>query len=315
MTIPPLLGIHHVTAICGDPQINVEFYAGLLGLRLVKITVNFDDPSAYHFYYGDTVGTPGTVLTFFPYPGGRQARNGNGTFHEITLAIPVDSYEFWRHRLNAQHLIEGRSPLGEPMLSVTDPDAIRINFVEADREDTRPWADGPIPYEYAILGIHAVHLASDTPESRTFAENVLGFVEGESKADAVRHQLLEGQSGQFLYIGDAHKDSQGGPGQIHHVAFRVTDDASQLDWQRALQDQGAHVSPVRDRDYFHSIYFREPGGALCEIATDEPGFTIDETEHSLGTRLCLPRQFEPSRTQIFNSLPMIKLPNQDLLRG
>ena len=305
-----ILGIHHVTAICGDPQRNVDFYTDTMGLRLVKLTVNFDDPTAYHFYYGDRVGSPGTILTFFNYgehaPSGAQ---GAGSFCTHSFAIPVGSSGFWFDRLEKFGVEKYTNSFGEHLLIFEDPDGLRTSLVERERVNPQSWTDGGINGDHAIIDIDSVTLGSRTPSSQKFVDEVLEFPVA---------RVIQMQSGEELkqyQIGDSlmsllptkHPNS-GGRGTIHHVAWRLADDSAQSFWGGRLQDRHAPVSPVRDRTYFHSIYFREPGGALLELATDPPGFTLDETVSELGSNLKLPPQYESKRKEIEAALPPLKLP-------
>lgn len=283
-----ILGIHHVTAMAGDAQRNVDFYTGVLGLRLVKQTVNFDDPGTYHLYYGDGLGRPGTILTFFPWPGGFKGRTGLGQVTETLLAVPAGSLPYWHGRLSeARALVTG----GEgDTVRFTDPDGMRFRLVE---EDGPGEGYGPVLGEYAIKRIQSVELGSAKPEATTaLVRDTLGV------ADAAT------LSPDLATLGRGAM----GPGAVHHVAFRVADDETQLAWQKRLSDLGFHVTPVQDRNYFHSIYFREPGGVLFEIATDPPGFAADEPAETLGESLKLPEWLEPHRATIEAALPPLRVP-------
>lgn len=280
-----ITGIHHVTAMAGDAQKNVDFYAGVLGLRLVKRTVNFDDPGTYHLYYGDGLGRPGTILTFFPWPNAKPGRVGLGQVVETSLAIPEGSLPYWRARL-AEHSVVV-DDLGDELL-FTDPDGMRLALVESG---LLAEGYGPVPAQYAISRIDHVTLGTSEPL------DTLELVQVEMGLDPV--------NGPAQLADDPENLPRGlmGPGAVHHVAFRVADDISQEQWREKLLDLGLHVSPVMDRQYFHSIYFREPGGILFEIATDPPGFTADETEAELGTTLKLPPWLEKNRAEIEAALP------------
>ena len=308
-----LTGIHHVTAIASNPQRNLDFYVGVLGLRLVKRTVNFDDPSSYHFYYGDGLGRPGTLLTFFAWPGGRRGRRGLGQVPAATLSIGSNSLDFWRERLESHGVtVEDRPErFGETALAFDDLDGMRIELV-ADSGDARTgWYGGSVPAEHAIRGLHSVTLPERSPD-RTIPliTGVLGFRSIAAEDGWTRYAVGETGSGAFADLQDAPTLSPGqiSVGSIHHVAWRTPDDAGQEAWLAKLVGLDYGVSPVMDRDYFHSIYFREPGGILFEIATDAPGFAIDETTDALGTSLRLPAQYEPMRPQIECTLPPIHLP-------
>ena len=309
----PLTGIHHVTAIAGDPQRNVDFYVGVLGLRLVKRTVNFDDPNSYHFYYGDGLGRPGTLLTFFAWPGGRRGRRGLGQVPAATLSVGPNSLGYWRERLTSRGVIAEDRPerFGEKALAFDDPDGMRIELV-ADSGDARTgWGGGSVPAEHAVRGLHSVTLPERSPaQTLSLITGVLGFHSIAAEDGWTRYAVGETGSGAFADL-QAAPDLPPGQisvGSIHHVAWRTPDDAGQEAWLAKLADLGYGVSPVMDRDYFHSIYFREPGGILFEIATDAPGFAIDEAPDALGMSLRLPAQYEPLRPQIERTLPPIRLP-------
>lgn len=300
----PVLGIHHVTAICRDAQTNLDFYVGLLGLRLVKLTVNFDDPGVYHLYYGDRLGTPGSILTFFPYPGGHSSRPGNGQFISATLKVPSGSLAYWAQRL-ASHGIEFREEGAE--LVFADPDDLEIRLVEASTGRLTPWAGGPVEAAHAAFGIAGVTLSEEaTDQTRKLLGERMGLAE--SEIDVTRRRFSAGETYVDLVCRPDAPQGRGGPGSIHHVAFRVAGDPEQEDWRKTLVADGYNVSPVMDRNYFHSIYYREPGGALFEIATDTPGFTADEAEDTLGQALKLPSQYEPYRDRIEAVLPALKRP-------
>lgn len=308
-----LTGLHHVTAIASDPQTNVDFYVGALGLRLVKQTVNFDDPGSYHFYYGDAQGSPGTLLTFFAWPGGRRGRRGVGQVTAAALSVSPHSLDFWRRHL-AEHGVavdEAETRFGETVLPFYDPDGLRLELVPTG-SDTRPgWTAGPVPAEHAIRGVHAVTLPERSPEgTAALMAGPLGFHAIATEGDWTRYTLGHGASGAFADVQTAPDFSLGqiAVGSIHHVAWRTPDDAQQEAWLRQISSLGLGVSPVMDRDYFHSIYFREPGGILFEIATDAPGFAIDETPETLGAHLRLPAQYEARRAEIEAHLPPIHVP-------
>ncbi len=309
----PLTGIHHVTAIAGDPQANVDFYVGVLGLRLVKRTVNFDDPNSYHFYYGDGLGRPGTLLTFFAWPGGRRGRKGLGQVPAVTLSVGPDSLGFWRERLESRGLAVKDRPerFGEKALAFDDPDGMQVELV-ADSGDARTgWDGGFIPAEHAIRGLHSVALPERSPErTLPLIAGVLGFRSIAAEDGWTRYAVGETGSGAFADLQTVPELMPGqiNVGSIHHVAWRTPDDAGQKVWLENLAGLGYDVSPVMDREYFHSIYFREPGGILFEIATDAPGFATDEAPDALGTSLRLPAQYEAMRAQIERTLPPIRLP-------
>ncbi len=309
-------GIHHVTAIAGDPQQNVNFYVGLLGLRMVKKTVNFDDPGTYHFYYGDAQGTPGTILTFFPWPKASKGRQGTGQVTVISFAIPSEALSYWMNRLTAFHIpFEGPiSRFAEEVLVLTDPDGLPLELVTAPPlPHAHPWNDGPVPPQYAIQGFHSVTLAEAAYEpTATLLTETFGFRLAGEVGNRFRYALDSANARTFvdmLYLPDQ-QPGQVAVGTVHHVAWRVPTDEEQERWRQEIQELGFQVTPVKDRHYFHSIYFREPGGVLFEMATDVPGFTIDEPFEQLGTHLKLPSWLEPKRGQLEQTLPPFHLPDR-----
>lgn len=284
-------GLHHITMICRDAQANIDFYTGILGLRFVKRTVNFDDPSAYHLYYGDAVASPGTLLTFFPYPGGRPLQRGDGAADRIVLSIGKGSTEFWRERLakfGVTHAME------DGRLTADDPDGLWLEFEEVDEAFDEVFASEAIPAEHAIRRVLRMGLRYRDPSvSRTFFQEVMGL-----DPDLYFSYSSEG----------ADNPGNGAPGSVHHIALRLKDDESQAQWIRWLRSNGVMVTDVRDRFYFHSIYFREPGGVLIELATDGPGFDTDEPMDKLGESLVLPPMHEAKREMIERSLPAVTIP-------
>ena len=310
-----ILGIHHITAICADAQKNFDFYAGVLGLRLVKRTVNFDDPGTYHLYYGDGLGHPGTILTFFPWTGAGRGRIGNGQVSATSFAIPSDSIGYWSARLN-EHKINFRGPsmrFGEQLLSFSDPDGMKIELIATPgARGDRSYRDGPVPAPHAIGGFHSATLAEEGFRKTaalltdTFGLKLTGQ-EGERFRFAVAG--CEQGPGTVVDILCAPEEPEGrvSAGTVHHIAWRTATDEGQRRWLETLSKLGFNLSPVMDRIYFHSIYFREPGGILFEIATDEPGFTVDESAEDLGTGVALPPWLEPARSQIERALPSLEL--------
>jgi glyoxalase family protein len=310
-------GLHHVTAIASDPQRNLDFYVGLLGLRFVKRTVNFDDPGTYHFYFGDNRGTPGTILTFFPWPGARRGIRGTGQIEATVFAISPGSVGYWLERLKQHHVTAERmSPrFGEEVIRFTDPDGLLLELI-ASSSPTRvePWPDSPIPTEHALHGFHGVSAALEGYE-RT----------ARLLTDSFGYRLVEESGNRFRFASP--DDSAPGrivdllclpdtgmgrvaAGSVHHIAFRARDDDEQLQWREHLVELGYNVTPVIDRTYFHSIYFREPGGVLFEIATEPPGFTLDEKLEELGTHLRVPPWMESARVEIERILPPIQVPRE-----
>ncbi len=309
----PILGIHHVTAIASDPQRNFDFYAGVLGLRLVKKTVNFDDPSAYHFYFGDGEGRPGTLLTFFPWPDARRGVPGAGQTSATTFAVPEGALGDWAERLAAHGVdVDTSRRDGDDVLTFTDPDGLALELVERqDLGDWQPWDRGPVPAAQAIHGIDSVTLAEADPASTAaYLTSGLGFQAAGAAGD--RSTFIAGSGGAGTRVDLVPSPAGWGriaAGSVHHVAFRLADDDSQQNWQRYLSKSGVMVTPVKDRDYFHSIYFREPGGVLFELATDNPGFAIDEPVTELGTALQLPDFLKPRREEIERRLPPLVKPS------
>jgi glyoxalase family protein len=316
----PILGIHHVTAIASDPQRNLDFYAGMLGLRLVKRTVNFDDPQTYHLYYGDEVGNPGSIMTFFPWPGARRGRQGIGQVAVTSFAVLPSALGFWLERL-LRHGVkyEGpakRGPSGsesEQVISFKDHDGLMLEIVaHAAAEARSAWGDAPgISRENAIHGFHGLTLWVDEGEpTEKVLVDTLGFRPVREEGGTRRFEVGDGGPGTFVDVRSigGFVQAAGGAGTVHHVAWSVADDATQLAARDRVVKAGLHPTPVIDRNYFHSVYFREPGGVLYELATKPPGFAIDEPVERLGERLMLPPQYEPQRAEIEAILPRIHLP-------
>lgn len=305
-------GIHHVTGICGDAQANVDFYAGILGMRLVKKTVNFDDPTAYHLYYGDALGHPGTILTFFPYPSGRQGQVGTGQATSVALAVPKDSLDFWGARLVAKGVkAEASVRFGEHRLGFHDHDGLNVEIVGAANGQTKPWATSEIPVEHAIMGIHSCTITVEGfEETAKILHDRISFRAGAHEGNLHRYTRPNLAIGAVMEVLCAPYAPRGhsGVGSLHHIAFRVDNDHKHRMTRMQLMDQRFNVSPQMDRNYFHSIYFREPGGVLFEVATDLPGFATDETVEELGTKLCLPAWMEPRRAAIEAALEPLVVP-------
>lgn len=305
-------GIHHVTAIASDPQRNLDFYAGVLGLRLVKVTVNFDDPGTYHFYFGDEAGSPGTILTFFPWPGARRGRRGNGEVAVTAFSVPRGAISYWQDRLR-KHEVSAAQPqtrFDTEVLGFTDWDGTHLELVaHAGAEEIAPWSDGPIAPEHAIRGFHGVTTwVSDAASSADLLTETMGFRLVDEAGTRSRFQAASDDAGAFVDIVDRPNEPYGqmGAGTVHHVAWRTANDDEQQSWRQDLTEIGYNVTAVRDRQYFRSIYFREPGGVLYEIATDPPGFTRDESLAELGNDLKLPPWLEPKRTELEQMLPPIR---------
>jgi catechol 2,3-dioxygenase-like lactoylglutathione lyase family enzyme len=307
-------GIHHVTAISGGPQRNVDFYAGILGLRLVKKTVNFDDPETYHLYYGDGGGHPGTIMTFFPWAHAPGGRIGAGQLVVTSFSIPTSSLGFWTERLieKGVRFEKPRDRFGETVLTFEDPDHLRIEFVAA--KDGRPWwSEGTVPAEHSIRGFHHVALAVENMQSTVeLMTETLGFGQVDETEGRVRLAAGDGGPGNTVDVISASGFPGGsmGVGTVHHVAFRVPDEETQIALREEVSALGYNVTPVLDRNYFRSIYFREPGGVLFEIATDPPGFAVDEAESELGTHLKLPPWLETRRDRLEEVLPPLHIPSR-----
>jgi glyoxalase family protein len=309
-----ILGLHHVTAIAGDPQINIDFYVGVLGLRLVKKTVNFDDPSTYHLYYGDGLGRPGTIMTFFPWPGVRCGTLGSGQTSATAFSVPEHSLDFWRQHLEESLVrADAIESFGVPGLAFTDPEGLRLELLASARpgDGREPWEGSSVPEEHAIRGFDGVTmLHADSVATEHLLRDAMGFRKLRVDGQRVRYESGGGGSGTFvdlLHNPDAVPGRVAG-GSVHHVAFRVPDDDAQAAWQQRLSDAGQPTTEVMDRLYFHSVYFREPGGVLFELATDNPGFATDESVEELGTGLRLPPWFESARDRIEQQLPSLENP-------
>lgn len=310
-------GLHHVTAIASDPQRNLDFYVGLLGLRFVKRTVNFDDPGTYHFYFGDRRGTPGTILTFFSWPGARRGIRGTGQIEATAFAISPDSVGYWLERLKHQHVPVETTPsrFREEVIRFVDPDGLSLELIASNSlPPVELWPDSRVPPEHALRGFHSVSAALEGYEKTA-----------RLLTDTFGYRLTEESGNRFRFA--SHDDSAPGriidllcvpdsgfgrvaAGSVHHIAFRARDEQDQLGWREQLVHLGYNVTPVIDRTYFHSIYFREPGGVLFEIATEPPGFTIDETIEKLGAGLRLPPWLESARSRIEKVLPVIHVPQK-----
>ncbi len=307
-------GIHHVTAIAGDPQRNIDFYAASLGMRLVKVTVNFGDPGSYHFYFGDELGKPGSLLTFFAWPHGGSGRQGTGQVGTVALGIPPAALGFWIERLLARGIrYEGPSArFDERVLSFKDPDGLLLELVATPRmEHVMPWGNGPVPAEHAIRGVHAVTIFEDGDKgSAEFLGRHLGFQDAGEEGNRLRMQAGTTGTGTIVDLRRVPGFWRGaeGVGTVHHVAFRAVNDAEQLGKRGELEGAGVHVTPVRDRLYFRSIYFHEPSGVLYEIATEGPGFTVDEQPGELGSQLRLPPGLASLRETIERALPPLRSP-------
>src|SRR6266567_4239115 len=305
-----LRGIHHITAIASDPQRNVDFYTQILGLRFAKRTVNFDDPSTYHVYFGDRSGRPGTAITFFAWPGARRGSRGTGQVIAGSFAIPRGSIDYWKSRL-AEHRVfceEIPARYEAPAIRLTDPDGLLLELIESEQlDDVDLKYESEVPHQFAIHGFHAPTLEVQQAKPTEELLKNLGFeltaeeksrrrFSSNSKSTSAQVDLVERADGQF---------GVNSAGTVHHIAFRCANEKEQLRWRKQLVALDLNVTPVIDRFYFHSIYFREPGGILFEIATEGPGFTADEPVEHLGENLKLPPQYEEHRAEIERVLPPI----------
>ncbi|MBB1283144.1 ring-cleaving dioxygenase [Flavisolibacter sp. BT320] len=305
-----ILGLHHITAIAGEAQRNFDFYTKVLGLRLVKKTVNFDDPGTYHFYFGNEVGTPGTILTFFPWEGIQKGKTGTGMATEIGYAVPKDSLPFWQDRFAKQGVKQSAiaERFGERHLLFEDRDGLQLTLIETATDDRQPWTTSDVSADVALKGFHSVVLTvqNSAPTTKVLTD-ILGY------------QLQQEDGNRFRFATDAINTANivdlverpGGQrginagGTNHHVAFRVKNDNILMDVREKVRSAGLNITEKIDRNYFYSLYFREPGGVLFELASDNPGFATDETVAELGTHLMLPAQYERNRQRIEEVLPVL----------
>lgn len=298
-------GIHHITAIVGNPQENVDFYAGVLGLRLVKKTINFDDPGTYHLYFGNEGGEPGTIITFFPWDQAYKGKIGDGQVGVMTYAVPSGAFGFWEQRLLKFGVpFEKTARFEEQYIAFEDPHGLHLELVEREAGKPNAWNFGSIGPEAAIKGFAGATLFTANAEKTTeLLESGLGLKKAGQENDLVRFHA----SAELGNVIDVKLTPIGpgrmGAGTVHHIAWRADDNADQIDWKRQIEEFGLQVTPVQERNYFKAIYFREYGDILFEIATDPPGFAIDETPETLGEGLMLPKQYEHYRARL----------NQDLM--
>jgi len=309
-------GLHHVTAIAGSAQENLDFYAGVLGMRLVKRSVNQDDPGTYHLFYADAEGHPGTDLTFFPWAQMAPSREGYGLSSEVALAIPPGSIDFWSNRLqqSGAMLAQAESRFGQPALPFRDPHGLRVALVESEDSLGRPftpWDRSPIPVEHQIRGLESARMVErDLVRTSSFLSDAMGFTRVGVENGWHRYGVGDGKSGAYVDLYEMPTAGRGawGTGSIHHLAWRVDDAAHQLDVRTRVLKGGARPTPVIDRFWFKSVYFPEPGGVLFELATDGPGFAVDEDSAHLGESLVLPPWLEPERASIEAALPPLTMP-------
>lgn len=309
-------GLHHVTAIAGNPQRNADFYLRTLGLRLVKTTVNFDAPDTYHLYYGDGAGRPGTLLTFFPWNDVPPGRRGNGQATTTSFSVPASSIGWWRQHLQTAGVeVSDVAERGaEEAISFRDPDGLALTLVAHPQDDPRdPWDNGIVPAEHGIRGLHSVTLSVANEDGTVAMLDEMGLYAEEQDSNRLRFAAGSGGPGalvDLLVTPDA-PDGLVAGGTVHHVAWRAPDEQTQQEWRAELVDRGVSVTAILDRQYFRSIYFREPAGTLLEIATDKPGFAIDEPLLELGRALKLPPWLEPDREAIAATLPKLNLPDEN----
>lgn len=304
-----ILGLHHITAIAGDAQSNYDFYTKTLGLRMVKKTVNFDDPQTYHFYFGDEVGTPGTILTFFPWKNVRQGKNGAGMATEIGYSVPGGSLDFWTKRfenLGVRHdaIVER---FGEKQLPFQDPDGLWLSLIESKTPDNRKgWETPDVKADTALKGFHTVTLTlNNTKATAAVLTEIFGYRLVAQDGNISRYQTDAVENAALVDLLESPGAQRGlnAGGTNHHVAFRVANEEILMAFREKIVARGLHITEKINRDYFFSLYFREPGGVLFEIATDNPGFATDETVAELGNSLQLPNRYESMRAEIEKGLP------------
>lgn len=305
-------GIHHITVMASDPQNNYNFYTQTLGMRFIKKTVNFDAPDVYHLYYGDEKGSPGTILTFFPFPDARRGKRGTGEINIVSFSVPSNSLQYWMNRL-AERAINFNGPknkFGHEYISLLDPDGMKIEIVaDTNADSIEGWFNGDVPAEHSIRKFFSsTFYLSDAKPTEKLLTQVMGAKLIASEGNVRRYTLGEKESLVFVDIIEDASIPRGisGAGTVHHIAWRTANDEEQLNWRAKVSEYGLYPTEVVDRDYFHSIYFREPGGILFEIATDPPGFMIDESFENLGTELKLPAWHEPKRKLIEQILVPLK---------
>ncbi len=302
-------GIHHITAFVRNAQETVDFYSGVLGLRLVKKTINFDAPEVYHLYFGNEAGSPGTVITFFPWANSRKGRIGGGQVGITSYAVPTGTLDFWKERLamlNVPATLTTR--FGEEYLQTADPDGLRLEIVEREEGHRSEWSFGGVPADKAIKGFGGAVLYSTTPDKTSAVlEQVMGLEKVGQEGEFARFKAA-GDLGNLIDVNvTAMALGAGGAGTVHHIAWRAKDDEDHALWRSHVEESGLHPTPFIDRQYFNAIYFREEGGILFEIATDPPGFARDEPAETMGGKLMLPEWFEENRTQIEELLPPIQV--------
>ena len=306
-----LLGLHHITDIASDAQRNYDFYTKTLGFRIMKKTVNFDDPTTYHFYFGNEVGTPGTVLTFFPWTGISKGRIGAGMATEIGYSVPKGSLEFWKARFEKLNIrFNAGEQFGEQYIDFQDPDGLRLKLIETKEKDEREvWETDEIKAAVAIKGFHTVTLTlKNIKATADVLTEIFGYKQVEKESNLYRYQTDAVENAAIIDLLEIPQASPGinAGGTNHHIAFRVKDEETLMEFREKIVAKGLNITGKIDRDYFFSLYFREPGGVLFEIATDNPGFATDETVENLGSSLQLPTQHEPLRDTIEKGLPKLQ---------
>ncbi len=307
-----ILGLHHITAIAGNAQRNYDFYTKTLGLRMVKKTVNFDDPKTYHFYFGDKTGTPGSILTFFPWERVKKGKNGVGMATEIGYSVPEGSLDFWKKRFekNGVEFGKTREQFGEKYLPFRDPDGLNLKLVVPKHEDDREaWETDEIKSDVALKGFHSVTLTLyNVGPTAGIITDIFDYELEEKEDDFYRYKTSAVENAAIVDIHEDPTAERGinAGGTNHHIAFRVKDEKTQMYFREKIMEKGLQITEKIDRDYFFSLYFKEPGGVLFEIATDNPGFTRDEDLEELGSSLKLPAQYEGSRDRIEKLLPELK---------
>lgn len=306
-----ITGIHHVTALAGEPQRNLDFYTGILGLRMVKKTVNFDAPDVYHFYYGDEAGNPGSIMTFFPYEGIRKGRKGKGMLNVTTFSVPSASLDYWKKRLekykNAYQPEKERFN-GEKAIYFEDPDGLGLELVFNDKDERKGFTYGSIPQEHSIKGFYSVEIWMESHEKTAEVLKTLDHELIEEKGNRFRFAPSDAAGNYVdILVAPDKLNGLGGGGTIHHLAFNTANQETQLQVREKISKIGLGPTPVLDRQYFESIYFREPGGVLFEVATAVPGFAIDEAPEHLGEALKLPPQYESRRDLIEQAVKPVSL--------
>ena len=307
-----ILGLHHITAIASDAKRNFDFYSKILGLRFIKKTVNFDDPGTYHFYFGDEVGSAGTILTFFPWGEGiQQGRKGSGMATEIGYSVPEGSLDFWQKRFEQFNVIYNKPAVkfGEKYLTFLDPDGLKLELIESKTGDNRKgWETDEVKADVATKGFHNITLTlNDIKPTAAILIEIFGYKLIDQDVNRYRYATAAVENAAIVDLVELAEEKRGhvANGSVHHVAFRVQNDEILMHFREKIEAYGLSITPQIDRQYFHSLYFREPGGVLFEIATDNPGFTVDESLEELGKNLKLPAQYESQRSSIENHLVKI----------